>query len=65
MHLHQVIRMLAIVGYSSFVELCVVRTLIEYFFGLFILMRSIWYEDTIKIANDNWFIDLFSLRESA
>ena len=41
------------------------HALIEHFSGSFALMRSLWYEDAIKAANDNWFIGLFFLREPA
>jgi SAM-dependent methyltransferase len=37
--------------------------LIRHFAGLFLPIRHLWYEDTIKGANDNWFIGLFSLSE--
>jgi len=36
--------------------------LIEHFAGAFLPVRHVWYEDTLKTANDNWFIGLFSLR---
>lgn len=39
------------------------HALIEHFSSHFSLVRHIWYEDTIKSTNDNWFIGLFSLRE--
>jgi SAM-dependent methyltransferase len=38
--------------------------LIRHFAGSFLPLRHLWYEDTIKNANDNWFIGLFSLREN-
>lgn len=39
------------------------RALIEHFSEFFSLVRHIWYEDTLKLANDNWFIGLFSIRD--
>jgi len=36
--------------------------LILHFSSHFILNRHIWYEDTYKCANDNWFIGLFTPR---
>jgi SAM-dependent methyltransferase len=37
--------------------------LIEHFSSYFLPVRHIWYEDALKMANDNWFIGLFSLRQ--
>ena len=50
---------------SSFIGKDVIpnhHALIEHFSGLFVLVRHLWYEDTLKVANDNWFIGCFSLR---
>ena len=37
---------------------------IEHFSSFFTLTRHIWYADTVKTANDNWFIGLFDLKGS-
>ncbi|MCH4903847.1 hypothetical protein GSN00_05465 [Cylindrospermopsis raciborskii CHAB3438] len=37
--------------------------LIKHFSSRFSLERYIWYEDSFKEANDNWFIGLFSVEE--
>lgn len=37
--------------------------LIRHFAGSFSSIRHIWYEDTIKALNDNWFMGLFSPRD--
>lgn len=37
------------------------HALIEHFAAAFLPVRHIWYEDTLKAANDNWFIGLFSI----
>jgi SAM-dependent methyltransferase len=37
--------------------------LIKHFSSRFSLERYIWHEDTLKEANDNWFIGLFSVEE--
>lgn len=34
--------------------------LIQYFSTCFLPVRHLWYQDTLKTANDNWFIGLFS-----
>lgn len=36
------------------------RALIHCLGAAFVPMRYIWYEDTQKVSNDNWFIGLFS-----
>jgi hypothetical protein len=36
--------------------------LIRQFAGSFFPVRHLWYEDTLKVANDNWSIGVFSLR---
>jgi len=38
------------------------HALLRYFAPHFAPVRSAWYQDTIKTANDNWFIGLFSPR---
>lgn len=38
--------------------------LIQHFAESFLPERYLWYEDTLKRANDNWFIGLFSLRDT-
>lgn len=38
------------------------HALIAHFASAFLPMRHIWYEDTLKSANDNWFIGLFNTR---
>ena len=37
--------------------------ILEHFKSSFNVDRHIWYEDSNKVANDNWFIGLFSLKE--
>jgi SAM-dependent methyltransferase len=37
------------------------HALIKHFSTAFSLVRHIWYEDTLKSSNDNWFIGLFLL----
>lgn len=37
--------------------------LIERFATHFVLERHMWYEDRLKVANDNWFVGLFSIKE--
>jgi SAM-dependent methyltransferase len=37
--------------------------LIQHFASCFLAVRHIWYQDTLKSANDNWFIGLFSPRQ--
>ena len=37
------------------------HALIKHFSSAFLPVRHIWYEDTLKSANDNWFIGLFSI----
>ncbi len=37
------------------------HALIKYFARTFFPVRHIWYEDTLKSANDNWFIGLFKI----
>lgn len=37
--------------------------LIEHFSRHLAVDRYVWYEDTMKAANDNWFIGMFSLKE--
>lgn len=39
------------------------QSLINHFSPAFLLTRHIWYEDTLKSANDNWFIGLFSSKD--
>ena len=39
------------------------HALVNHFSSAFIPLRHIWYEDTLKSANDNWFIGLFSLKD--
>lgn len=36
--------------------------LLKYFSSHFVANRHIWYEDSMRAANDNWFIGLFSLK---
>lgn len=36
------------------------HALIAHFSSRFKLVRHLWYEDSVKTANDNWFIGLFS-----
>jgi SAM-dependent methyltransferase len=36
--------------------------LVRHFSSHFRPVRTVWYEDTIKAANDNWFIGYFTLR---
>ncbi len=38
-------------------------SLINHFSSAFLLTRHLWYEDTLKSANDNWFIGLFSVKD--
>ena len=38
--------------------------LINHFSSAFVLVRHVWYEDTLKAANDNWFIGLFSVKDN-
>ena len=48
---------------SSFISKDVIpnhASLILHFSNHFNLNRHIWYEDTYKCVNDNWFIGLFS-----
>lgn len=40
------------------------HALIKHMSRFFISIRHIWYEDTLKTANDNWFIGLFSTKDS-
>ena len=37
--------------------------LIKHFSSSFSVVRHLWYEDTVKSANDNWFIGLFSIKD--
>ena len=37
--------------------------LLRHFSSYFDVDRHIWYEDRTKVANDNWFIGLFSIKE--
>lgn len=37
------------------------HALIKHFSSVFLPVRHIWCEDTLKSANDNWFIGLFSI----
>ena len=37
--------------------------LLEYFSSYFVVDRHIWFEDLMRVANDNWFIGLFSLKD--
>jgi SAM-dependent methyltransferase len=39
------------------------HALIKHMSRYFIPIRHIWYEDTLKTANDNWFIGLFSNKD--
>jgi len=39
------------------------HALVSHFMSAFLPVRHIWYEDTLKSANDNWFIGLFSLKD--
>jgi hypothetical protein len=38
------------------------HALMSHFSLAFLPVRHIWYEDSIKSANDNWFIGLFDTR---
>lgn len=38
--------------------------LIDHFSSDFMSVRHIWYEDTLKAVNDNWFIGLFTLGDT-
>lgn len=40
------------------------HALISHFSVDFLPVRHIWYEDTLKSANDNWFIGLFSIKDN-
>jgi hypothetical protein len=40
------------------------RAIIEHFSSCFELKRHIWYEDRLRVANDNWFIGLFTAGQS-
>ena len=39
------------------------QSLIKHFSSAFLLTRHVWYEDTLKLANDNWFIGIFSVKD--
>jgi len=41
------------------------RALVQHFSQQFEVKRSLWYEDTLKTANDNWFIGIFSPRRQS
>ncbi|MEN9862352.1 MAG: hypothetical protein RLZZ601_116 [Pseudomonadota bacterium] len=40
------------------------HALIKHFTATFLPVRHIWYEDTLKSANDNWFIGLFKINNA-
>lgn len=40
------------------------HALIRHFSGSFVPVRHVWYQDTFKTSNDNWFIGLFSPRQN-
>lgn len=39
------------------------HALINHFSSAFSPLRHIWYEDTLKATNDNWFIGFFSIKD--
>jgi hypothetical protein len=40
------------------------QSLLSHFSSNMSIIRHIWYEETLKATNDNWFIGLFSLKEN-
>lgn len=37
------------------------RALMDHFVAAFVCVRHLWYEETVKNANDNWFIGVFGV----
>jgi hypothetical protein len=36
------------------------HALVRHFSGGFDLRRHVWFEDRLRVSNDNWFMGLFS-----